>query len=243
MVLTGMPTFHWRTWGLACRTTACASHKRPWLMQKCYNTGLKKPNPQCWASCNQLAECVCELQESMEPFTTFTDAKVFGKVEPSYCMWVTPSKSSELAEFTPPSSWNHRAWVRSTGPMRGMEHLNPVATTAKEGSTATSSPTPPEGARTQPPTPPLGFGDITDILWRGQLLQTLPRQREEQTPTVMVGPTLVVSRMIQDAWGTMSIEMMTSQLNVMGLEPAQHSSTISISKIPILEDAPKLEDW
>ena len=58
----------------------------------------------------------------------------------------------------------------------------------------------------------------------------------------MVRPTLVVSRVIQDAWRTMSIEMMTCQLNVISLEPTQHSSTISISEIHDLEDVTKLKD-
>ena len=33
---------------------------------------------------HQLAECIKELKEWMEPFTTFTDAKVFDPVEPSH---------------------------------------------------------------------------------------------------------------------------------------------------------------
>ena len=99
----------------------------------------------------------------MEPVTTFTNAKVFREVEPSNWAWVTSSKSSELAESTPPCSQNCRASVKATGLMKGMVCLKPVATNPKEGSLATLSPTPNEGARTQPPTPPLGFGDITDI--------------------------------------------------------------------------------
>ena len=76
----------------------------------------------------------------MEPLTTFTNAKVFREVEPSNWVWVTPSKSSELAESTPPHSQNCRAQVRGTGPTRGMECPKPVATTPNEGSSATSSP-------------------------------------------------------------------------------------------------------
>ena len=52
----------------------------------------------------QLAECIHELRGSMEPFTTLTDAEVFGEVEPSNWVQVTPSKSSEPAESTPPHS-------------------------------------------------------------------------------------------------------------------------------------------
>ena len=113
---------------------------------------------------HQLAECFHELQESMEPFTTFTDAKVFREVEPSNWVWVTPSKSSEPAECTPPHSQNSRTQVRDAGPMRGMGHLKPSATTPREGLSATLSPIPHEGTRTQLPTPLPVFGDIAGIL-------------------------------------------------------------------------------
>ena len=62
---------------------------------------------------------------------------------------------------------------------------------------------------------------------------------EEQAPTQMVGSTLVVSQMVQDAWGTMSIDMVTCQLKVMNMEPAQPTPTATISKIPALEGVPK----
>ena len=56
----------------------------------------------------------------------------------------------------------------------------------------------------------------------------------------MVGSTVVGSKMVQDAWRMMIIDMMTCQLNVMGLEPTQPSSTITISEMPA--EMPALEN-
>ena len=43
---------------------------------------------------------------------------------------------------------------------------------------------------------------------------------QEQTLPQVVGSTMVMSRMVQDVWGMMTIDMMTYQLNVMGLGSA-----------------------
>ena len=64
--------------------------------------------------------------------------------------------------------------------------------------------------------PPPGFADITGILWRSQPPQTPLGPIEEQAPTAMVGSTLLMSQMIQDAWGNLSVDMMTCQLSVIG---------------------------
>ena len=61
------------------------------------------------------------------------------------------------------------------------------------------------------------------------------------------GPLWFVSRMTQDMWGMMTINMMTCQLNVLGLEPAPPSSTVIITEmlaeITALEDVSGSEDW
>ena len=130
---------------------------------------------------------------------------------------------------------------------RGMGHSKLVVTTCMEGPLAMLSPevvTPLESASNQLQTPLPGFAVIANTLQRSQLPQ--PLLAEEQALPWVVGSTLVVSRMIQDVWGMMTIDMMTCQLNVMGLEPAQPSSTVTISKMlaemPTLEDASESED-
>ena len=57
---------------------------------------------------------------------------------------------------------------------------------------------------------------------------------------------MVVSRMVQDVWGMTTIDMITCQLDVMGLGLPQPSSTVTISEMPTetptLEDASDSED-
>ena len=48
----------------------------------------------------QLAECVQELRESMEPLTTFTDVEVFGNDAPLHWLKITSSRTSEPKEST-----------------------------------------------------------------------------------------------------------------------------------------------
>ena len=76
--------------------------------------------------------------------------------------------------------------------------------------------------------PLLGFTDIASILWRGQLPQTPPGPIGEQAPTPIVGSTLVMSWMIQDAWGNVSVDMVTFQLNVVGMGA---TSMVTVSKM------------
>ena len=56
---------------------------------------------------------------------------------------------------------------------------------------------------------------------------------------IVPNSTRTVSRVVQDMWGTMSVDMVTCQLRVMNLKPAQPSPTATISEMPTLEDAPK----
>ena len=114
--------------------------------------------------------------------------------------------------------------------------------TPKEGPLATLSlrvETPPEGtiAWLQAPLP--GFADIADTLQRSQLPPTPPEPMMELSPTQMVESTLFVSQMVQDVWGTMSVDLVTCQLRRMGMKPAQPYPTVTISEMPALEDAPK----
>ena len=113
---------------------------------------------------------------------------------------------------------------------------------------ATSSPkveTPLESTRALPQIPLPGFAEIASTLRRSQLSQ--PLLAEEQAWPQLVRSTIVVSRMVQDMWGMTAINMMTCQLDVMGLEPIQLSSTITISEmlaeIPTLEDTSESEGW
>ena len=97
--------------------------------------------------------------------------------------------------------------------------------------------TPLESTRVSPRVPPPGFTDIASALRRSQPSQ--PLQLEEQALPQLVGSTIVMSRMVQDVWGTAAINMMTCQLNVMGLGPTPSSSTITIREI--LTEVPALE--
>ena len=93
--------------------------------------------------------------------------------------------------------------------------------------------------------PPPGFAEIASTLRRSQTSQ--PLAAEEQALPWLVGSTVVVSRMVQDVWGMMTINMMTCQLHLMGLGSPQSSSTITIREIPAVvptpEDTLESGDW
>ena len=105
--------------------------------------------------------------------------------------------------------------------------------------------TPLESARAPMWTPPPGFAEITSTLRKSQTSK--PLLVEEQALPWLVGSTVVMSQVVQDMWGTVTINMMTCQLNVMGLGPTQPSSTVTIremlAEMPILEDTLESEDW
>ena len=236
---------------------------------------------------HQLAECIQELREWMEPFITFTEAEVFKPVEPSNWVQITPSKSTETVEPPPPWECSHsrkcQARTRGKGLTRGMGCSKPLVipsmvstSTLTISSQKTGAPniftqwvkTPPEspgtqrwmplprfaGIATSSPkvdtslestraplwTPLSGLVEIASTLRRSQSSRPLPV--EEQALPQVVGSTMVVSRMVQDTWGMTTIDMMTCQLHVMGLEPTQPSS-ITISEMPTLEDASESEGW
>ena len=65
--------------------------------------------------------------------------------------------------------------------------------------------------------PLLGFTDIANTLQRSQSPETLLEPTEEHSPTPVVGSSLFISQMIQDAWGNLSVDMVTCQLSVMGM--------------------------
>ena len=97
IVFTGMPTFHWRTRGLACRTTMCTSHRRPWLMPKNYNTGLKKPNPWCWESHTSWWSVSMSYDKVQSHLPHSLILKYSGKWNPPIgCGWPLPSPQSWL---------------------------------------------------------------------------------------------------------------------------------------------------
>ena len=94
-------------------------------------------------------------------------------------------------------------------------------------------------------THPPGFVEIASTLRRSQTSQ--PLLAEKLALPQLVRSTMLVSRMVQDMWGMMTISMMTCQLDLMGLGSPQPSSTITISKVPnetpTLEDASEAEEW
>ena len=52
----------------------------------------------------------------------------------------------------------------------------------------------------------------------------------------MAGSTQVVSQMTQDAWGNLSVNMVTCQLSVMGMGP---TPMVTVGEMPPLKDNPK----
>ena len=92
-----------------------------------------------------------------------------------------------------------------------------------------------QGTIAQLQVPLLGFTDITNILQRCQSARTLPEMAGEQNPTPVVGPTLFVSCMLQDAWGNLPVNMVTCQLSIMGVASAP---MVTVTEMPNLKDAP-----
>ena len=157
----------------------------------------KEANPPMPGKLHQLAECICELQESMESLTTFSDAKIFGEVESSNGVWVTCSKSSELAESTHPIvkiielGWEahdqQEVWTtwslwsqpprRAQWPHWVQPHLKVPGLSCQQPSRVWRY----HGCPTKKPTTPN------------------PTKTKRGTgPTQVVGSTMVVSRMVQD---------------------------------------------
>ena len=122
----------------------------------------------------QLAECVWELRDAMEPLTMFMDAEIFGEDVPPNWVKITSSRTSQSMEPTNSQeqscSQNHRAWVREAFMMTsGVGQLKPSATTpAKSSLTALTQrvQTQPESTIVQQWMPLPGFVDIAKILHR-----------------------------------------------------------------------------
>ena len=64
---------------------------------------LELANPPMPDQSCQLVECVIELRDSTAPFTTFTDADIFGEKEHPCWVQLTPSKALEPEE--PEATW------------------------------------------------------------------------------------------------------------------------------------------
>ena len=84
-----------------------------------------------------------------------------------------------------------------------------------------------------------GFAKITKSLWGDNSPHITINVPQEQAQPQVVSSSVAMSRMVQDVWGT-TIDMVTCQLNVMGLGSPKHSSTVTISEMPT--EMPTLED-
>ena len=113
----------------------------------------------------------------------------------------------------------------------------PDATQGSPATTCNSSPLVPlgpsvetskEGTTVWPWVPLPGFADIANTLLRRQSPQT-PPELIEQAPTLVAGSTLFMSHMVQDAWGNLSVNMVTYQLSVMGMGT---TPTATVSEMP-----------
>ena len=135
-------------------------------------------------------------------------------------------------------------WVKTQPGSPGMQRWKPPPRFAGIATLRPKVETPLESTRAPLQTPLPGFAEIASTLRRSQKSQ--PLLVEEQALPWLVGCTVVVSRMVQDVWGMMTIYMMTCQLDVMELGLPLPSSTITISKMPTemptLEDASESED-
>ena len=152
---------------------------------------------------------------------------------------IHPSRAAVLVELVPHSlgdeqccchSHRHHRWRKThlwaeqdqqSGDTSGSAPGSPM-TTHNSSPQATSSPrveTSMEGTMVRQQAPSPGFTDIANTLQRIQPLWTPLGLIEEQAPTQMAGSTLVMSQMMQDAWGNLFVDMVTYQLSVMGMGP------------------------
>ena len=94
--------------------------------------------------------------------------------------------------------------------------------------------------------PPPSFAKIAKSSWADDSPCITINVPQELALPWVVGSTVVMNRMVQEVWGMMPIDMMTCQLNVMGLRSTQPSSTVTISEMPTemltLKDTLELED-
>ena len=213
-------------------------------MPKHYSTGLRKPNCQMQASHTSWWNAFENWGRPWSPSPHSLTGLQWSC--PIQLDKDNPIKMKRIHWVSTPQEYrwsrNLRAWVRGAfGMMRWVGCPKPMASPT-EGPLATLSPRvkpPPEGTIAWLWAPLPGFADIANTLWGRQSPWTPPELMEEWTLTQMVGYTLFVSQMVQDRWGTMSVYMVTCQLRVMGMEPAQPSPMGTISEMPTLEDSPK----
>ena len=92
----------------------------------------------------QLAECMWELREAMEPLAMFMDKEVFSNNAPSHCVKITSSRTSEPMEPAISWEWSHsrnrRAYAQgSFAVAHGIGQSKPTTTTSVASSLTTSS--------------------------------------------------------------------------------------------------------
>ena len=95
---------------------------------------------------HQLAESVLELQQAMEPLTSFTNAEVLDNSPPSNWVKITSSRMGEPASGRSKNhshrhSRTHRAWTRGSFAMtHGVGQSKPTATTWMASPSASPAP-------------------------------------------------------------------------------------------------------
>ena len=178
-------------------------------------------NPPATAQPRQLAVCMIEWRDSMAPFTTFTDAEVFGEAECPCWVQVTPSKALEPEE--PKAMWershgqNRRThpWgsfslVSNRGCTKGPVIPSMASAISSQSQGAPNISTqhrkmPPGSPVFQKQTPPPGFAEIAQSLRDDNPPQTTINVAQKQMP--QSGFTVVAKSLREDKppWITVKI--------------------------------------
>ena len=179
----------------------------------------EKAQPPTPGKAHQLAECVQELREAMEPLTTFTDAEVFGDDVPLHWVKITSSRTSEPAEPTTSQEWscsqNRRAHTQgSFAVAHNVGRSKPVT------STQMASPSHPHPTIIRCPP---GFAEITQSLSEDNpphVAVEVPQELTEgQGPLAGTAMAMMISTWLcQDMTsGITYVDMVTCSMSLVGL--------------------------
>ena len=171
------------------------------------------------------------------PSGFLSNALLHGMLQPL----IIPAMASTSAVTNPSQSYAmphiFTPWMKTPPGSPNMQSWKPPPRCVRITTSSPKMETPLESTGGLPQTSPPGCVEITRTL---RSLTSQPLPAEEWTLPQLVGSTVVMSPVAQDMWGKMTFTMMTSQLNVMGLEPKKSSPTVTIkemlAEMPILED-------
>ena len=184
----------------------------------------------------QLAECVQELREAMEPLMMFTDEEVLSNDVPLHWAKITSSRTSEPAEPASSWEWSHsrsrRAHTQgSFAAAHGLRSSKPTV------APQVMSPSPTCKWKVLPP----GYVEIAKSLWGDNSpCITIEVPQEMTIPKgLLVGTATatMVSTRLHQVSGATYLDMVTTSMSLVGLEAAP---MVVDHPMPILEGG---EDW